>query len=418
MLEEKSSTPRTTKKGGGTWLSSHSGTLLLFGLILIGFLVAWWHGGFPSILLPSFLLLAIGMPIDLLNMICKSAPKKEPKPVNPLRGIFIIVIFYLIFAWMSEALLPLLQGPNLNKILHKVEFPFSEASHVVADSEGSVYVYSQFNKRIQKYNKDGRFQFGWFASNCKNASVAIDEKDFIYTHAVLSLRKYDNSGNLIDEISMEPEGNGWWRFGGKSVTWDPNAEKPRRYDLYDKDPIRYGDVYNTAVKEGDLMPAFELRKSGFKTADARYYKLTRLWFMFPVVSVDRYLSKFERYVLPNPVSLPFTFVFPGFLFYAFALFLAWVLEKPTERLTKPFLLEVAVAVLVLVIAFAGIVIGSKLVMVIANDLPASNPLHFWLVPLVVIPYWIIVIIVAYWLLRATHRFLCKSKPADSNEDSQ
>ena len=386
----------------------YSGTFLLFGLILIGFLVAWRYGGFPSILLPSFLLLAIGIPVDLFNMICESAPKKEPKPVNPLRGIFIIVIFYLFFAWCFELILPCFQGPNLNKILRKVEYPFSEASHVVADSKGSIYVHSQFNKRIQKYSKDGRFQFGWFGAHRtqKHSAMAIDENDYIYTYWNWIIRKYDGSGNMISEIRKSREARGWWRLIEDSAVWDPNAREPGQFDMY-----------NTVVKEGSLLPGTELKKNGFKTADARYYKLTRLWFLFPVVSVDRYLSRFKRYILPNPVSLPFTFVFPGFLFYAFVLFLAWALEKPAERLTKRFLASAAVTVVIFIIAAAAIVVGGTLVMYIANAQPENSPWRFWLVPIVVIPYWIIVIIAAFWSWRVVQRRLHRIGPDEGDEGS-
>ena len=65
------------KKRLGNLLSSHSGTLVFSGLILIGFIIALLFGGFPSILLPSFIILAIGLPVDLLGMIFKSKPKKK-----------------------------------------------------------------------------------------------------------------------------------------------------------------------------------------------------------------------------------------------------------------------------------------------------------------------------------------------------
>ena len=285
-----------------------------------------------------------------------------------------------------------------------MEYPFSEASHVIADSKGSIYVFSRFNKRIQKYNKDRRFQFGWFSGGWKAVEMAIDENDFIYTYAYgLIVRKYDRNGNMIQKVRRSERDEGWWRLKDDFVVWDPNAKKPEQYD-----------EYNKVVKDGDLLPSTELRKTGFKTADTRYYKLTRLWHVFPVVSVKRYLSEFEGYIMPNPLSLPFTFVFPGVLFYAFALFLAWALEKPTERLTKRFLARAAVTAVVFIIAAAAIVMGGSVVMVIANALPKSNPMHFWLVPIVVIPYWIIVVIAALWTWRSLLRRLDKTRPANNS----
>jgi hypothetical protein len=69
MAKYNSLNSETNRKGWRKHFSSHSGTILFAGLIVLGFLIAWWHGGFPSILLPSFIMLAIGIPVDLISMI-------------------------------------------------------------------------------------------------------------------------------------------------------------------------------------------------------------------------------------------------------------------------------------------------------------------------------------------------------------
>ncbi|MHC4356701.1 MAG: NHL repeat-containing protein [Planctomycetota bacterium] len=416
MSEEESSGSQTNKGAWRSRLSSHSGTLLVVGIIMMGFLIALLYGGFPSILLPVFLLLAIGVPVALVNTVRKSASKKESKPVKPAHAFCFLLVFFLLITWFASGLLPVFQGPVLNRIFRKVEFPFSEASHVVADSEGSVYVYSQFNKRIQKYSEDGKFQFGWFAANWKNSEIAMDANDHVYSYYNWVVREYDSGGNLIDEISREAEGSGWWRLEPSAVTWDPNAEKPRRYDLYDEKPKQYGDVHNTIVKEGDLMPAFELRESGFKTEYGTYYTLRRLWFLFPVVSVEGGLGKVEDYVMPNPLSLAFTFVFPGFFFYVLALIITWVFQKQSERLTRRCLVYILGTAAIFIVGAAAVVIGGSIVMVIANSLPKSNPLRFWLVPLVVIPYWIIVVWTAFLVWGRLRRWF-RNAPHGENKDA-
>jgi hypothetical protein len=72
--------------------------------------------------------------------------------------------------------------------------------------------------------------------------------------------------------------------------------------------------------------------------------------------------------------------------------------------------------MIFIIAAAAIVMGGSVVMIIANSLPKSNPMHFWLVPLVVIPYWITVVIIALWAWRSLLRRLNTSGPAGSEED--
>ena len=390
------------KKGLGNYLSSHSGTLVFSGLILIGFIIALLFGGFPSILLPSFIILAIGLSVDLLGMIFKSKPKKKSEPMKPLGAVFFLIVFFLIVAWIGGALLALLGGPTLNKIFYKVEFPFSEATHVVADSEGSVYVFSQFNCRIQKYSRDGRFQFGWFATNTKFPSVAIDENDFIYVQAALSLRQYDNNGNLTDDIGIKPEASGWWRFRGNLFIWDPDAKKPEQYD-----------EYNRAVKDGDLLPSTELKKVGYETQNAIYYKLTRLWGVFPVVSVERPMSEFKGWIMPNPLSLTITFVFPGFLFYILALIMAWVFEKHAERFAR---LKCAIlAVVILIISVLVFFAGANLISGIANTLPKGSKLGLFLV-LLLIPYLFIVAWFGMNSWQVVRQRLLKTPPNSRDRD--
>lgn len=367
--------------------------ILYIGPIALGFLVTWRYGGFPSILLPSFIILAFGLLSLLFATLCNCSFTNKTEPMRPLRAIFYVIAFYLLLTWMLSAGLPLLSSPKLNRLLRKVEFPFSEASHVVADSDGSIYVYSQFNLRIQKYNKYGSFLFGWYASNWKNAEVAIDEKNFIYVYSDYIVRKFDNNGKLVDDILNKSREKGWWRFTTKSIIWDQNVQEPKQYDPYGK------ETYNTAIKINDLLPTRKSSKSGFKNAEGYSYRITKLWHLFPIVSVTSYHSKTVVNIMPNPLSLTFTFVFPGFLFYAIALFFFWALEKSTARLPRQFLYNAVIIVIILIFAFIMLSTGAMIVTTIANSLPKNNPMHFWLIPLTIIPYWIIVIFFTYRLIR-------------------
>jgi hypothetical protein len=68
-------------------------------------------------------------------------------------------------------------------------------------------------------------------------------------------------------------------------------------------------------------------------------------------------------------------------------------EKPIHR---QLLLDTLGTAVIFVSAAAAIVVGGSVVMFMANALPKSNPMHFWLVPLVAIPYWITVVVAALW----------------------
>jgi hypothetical protein len=411
MSEGKSSGSQTNKRVWRSRLSSHSGTLLVVGIILIGLLIAFSYGGFPSILLPTFLLLVVCIPVDLISVILKLTPNKEPEPVKPLKAVFFLGVFYLIVAWCWNAGLSIIEDPGVaDKLLRKVEFPFSEASHVIVDSEGSIYVFSQFNCRVQKYSTDGRFQFGWFSGGgWKNIEMAIDESDFIYTYAsdpyTSIVRQYDLNGDMTKKVSRSGRYGGWWRLKSGSVVWDPNTEKPEHYD-------QYNDVF----KDGDLFPSTGTRKTGFRSADGTYYTLRRLWFLFPVVSVEGGLGKVEDYIMPNPLSLTFTFVFPGFLFYILALIMTWVFQKQSERLTKRCLVCILAAAAIFIVGAAAVVIGGSIVMAMANSLPESNPLHFWLVPLVVLPYWIVVGWTAFLVWGRLRRWFRNTRRGENKDE--
>jgi len=313
---------------------SYIGSLVLFGPPVLGFLIAWWHGGFPSILLASFVVILLCIPGEIAKWIYRSAPKKRPERVSPLKAVALIVAFYIIVAWCSSAALGFFQSETVvHKMLRKVEYPFSEATHVIADSKGSVYVYSAFNKRIQKYSKDGRFQFGWLSGGWKHSGMAVDEDDFIYT-CTGNVRKYDCNGNLIDVFERSnTERVGWWRMAGGSIVWDKDASEPVHLTCF------------TALKEGDVLPPMA-EKVDFISPDKTYYELTRLWYVFPAVAVCGDTSTLDHYIHPNPISLAFTFVFPGFFFYIFFLFLMWASEKPSQRLKVRFLMKGAVGVAV------------------------------------------------------------------------
>jgi hypothetical protein len=233
--------------------------------------------------------------------------------------------------------------------------------------------------------------------------MAIDENDFIYTYAYgYIVRQYDQNGNMIQKVSRSERDGGWWRLKSDFVVWDANAKQPEQHD-----------EYNKVVKDGDLLPWPELRKAGFETPDARYYKLTRLWGVFPVVSVKRYPSESEGYIMPNPLSLAFTFVFPGFLFYILAGIMAWVFEKQAERFTR--LKCAVITAAIVIIAILVFFIGTSLILGIANAQPKGSPLGF-LLGLLVIPYLVIVVWGAAYFWRAVQGRLLKRSPTGTNGD--
>lgn len=271
-------------------------------ILILGVLVYIIHGGFPSCFL-AFLILSVLTAI--LGWTIGWSPKGKTDSGNPF------VLFLLAMA-LAETLLFLfvaIGGADLSRILRKVEFAFSSPRMVVADSEGAVYVLSDTTCRVQKYDRDGRFEVGWgSAHQSKNPGLAIDAADNIYL-LTTACDIYTASGALVKTLTgmgPRPYGYGVWLLDDSGeVTSDQEAPVPEP-PAY-AHPLLPGDTFPDAVGRGSY-------RVGFEAPDGTRYTIRYILGIFPAVEVTRG-SEHVRWICPNVFSLPFGLPFPGLLFY-------------------------------------------------------------------------------------------------------
>ena len=113
-----------------------------------------------------------------------------------------------LFVLFSIALcFPLLCPYPLNNIkrLKYVEFPKGDLHFTMIDSQGYIYIGNEIYDRIQKYDKNGSFLFGWFVTPGVNYfNTAIDSSDNIHLIGTGNkYYKYDVNGILLSHEILD-----------------------------------------------------------------------------------------------------------------------------------------------------------------------------------------------------------------------
>lgn len=98
--------------------------------------------------------------------------------------------------------------PEKLNFLRKIEFPFSNPVMAVSDSDGNIYIDISFYCRIQKYDKDGHFLYGFGYGTPGNSELIIDEHNRLYIGTYNNkniLRVFSSEGGKLYEISSPEE---------------------------------------------------------------------------------------------------------------------------------------------------------------------------------------------------------------------
>ncbi|MHC4665547.1 MAG: hypothetical protein ACYS9T_06260 [Planctomycetota bacterium] len=286
--------------------------------------------------------------------------------------------------------------------------PWSDFDDFVQSSDGKVFVDIGLYSRVLCYDENGTFiascpyRFG----GAKDVGLAVDDHGHVFFRTQHLLYTYDTSWNLLEEAEGEFYSDRHWRLGqdGKPVIATVDVKYPR--------------VPDRVAKPGELIFSKTYKRTTFTCMDG-----TRL------IRVRNHLNRYStegelvgQYSEPWLLSI-FTFPWPaalawplGFLFAYIEIRRRFLLKEESNTLNtvrERLLVDTSITAVIFIIAAAAIVIGGSVVMFIANALPKSNPMHLWLVPLVVIPYWIAVVITALWAWRRLLRSLDKTRPANN-----
>ncbi|MCK5269392.1 MAG: hypothetical protein KAJ46_01355 [Sedimentisphaerales bacterium] len=311
------------------------------------------------------------------------------------RGFIIMVIIWMVgcFAsFLSGICITFLGSPSW------LPLPWSGFDDFVQSPDGKVFVDIEFYSRVLCYNESGKFlaSYPYPFGNAKDTGLAVDHNGRIFFRTQHWLYIYDVSWNLLEKDEGEFDSSRNWRLD----------EEGQPVFVLGRQDV---SVPNRAAVAGEYIFSKSYKRSEFTCMNG-----SRL------VRKDNHLERHSvqgellaTYNGPRILSL-FTFPWPAFLAWPLAFLFGYAankkksfLEQRQETqcnmttsanipkiLTKYLLIDVVVTAGIFIITAAAIVIGGAVVIAIANALPENNPMQFWLVPIVVIPYWIIVIIVA------------------------
>ena len=331
---------------------------------------------------------------------------------NKIFRLFIIIVVI----WMIGCVTSFLSGPAIIFLGAPswLPLPWSDFDDFVQSPDGKVLVDIKFYNRVLCYGGNGEFiaSYPYPPGKPKVTGLAVNGEGHVFFRARNNLYVYNNSWNLLEKVEGEFSIHRHWRLGedGKPVYATVDIEAPK--------------VPDRAAKPGEYLFREDSRRTMFTCKDGS--RLVRERNQLKRYSAEGGLI--GKYSEPWFLSI-FTFPWPALLAWPIAFLFAYVENRKRfllgqqkksdpNKVRKRLLLDTTVTALFFIITTAAIVMGGSVVMVIANALPKSNPMHFWLVPIVVIPYWIIVIIVAFWTWRSLLRRLGEIKPADSEGNGQ
>jgi tripartite motif-containing protein 71 len=105
---------------------------------------------------------------------------------------------------------------------------FQTAAGIGVDGDGNVYVADFTNIRIQKFDNDGNFLLQWrTAPPAGPASVVVDAWGNVYVDSFFSrqnyIQKFDTSGNLLLEWGSGGEGDGEFAYAPEDITVDADG---------------------------------------------------------------------------------------------------------------------------------------------------------------------------------------------------
>ena len=331
---------------------------------------------------------------------------------NKISRIFIIIVV----AWIIGCVAFFLSGPAIIFLGAPswLPLPWSDFDDFIQTPDGKVFVDIRFYNRVLCYDKNGEFvaSYPYPPGYPKVTGLAVNEDGHVLFRSRDNLYIYSSSWNFLEKIEGDDSVRRHWRLGedGQPVYMKINVEYPR--------------VPDRVAKHGEYLFRSGIKRTTFTCIDGS--QLVRRRNQLKRYSVEGELV--GQYSGPWLLSI-FTFPWPAFLAWPLAFLFAYIENKKRfllkqdknntlNKVRKQLLLDTSIAAIIFIIAAAAIVMGGSVVMFIANALPKSNSMNFWLMPLVVIPYWITVVITALWIWRSLLRRLNKSSSAGSEGDRQ
>jgi len=182
----------------------------------------------------------------------------------------------------------------------------------VSDSDGNIYIDTGFYCRIQKYDKDGHFLYGFDYGTPGNTELIIDEHNRLYIGTYSSqniLRVFSSSGEKLYEISSPEEDITSWfleKGGHVQSLWN------NKIVLNDTVmPVREGSYLFTGTRFAGKI---------FQDIKGNRYIISRNLFC-PSVYRENLNGIKDLTIVPKPLTYVFTIPFPSLVIPLFIMLL-------------------------------------------------------------------------------------------------
>ncbi|MEQ8172171.1 MAG: hypothetical protein ABRQ38_25015 [Candidatus Eremiobacterota bacterium] len=276
-------------------------------------------GGMSKITVPFFITgIAVIMFADMESLgIVKTFYGQKNSDLDDLKikNKFLSLIMILSIIWplisLSGALI-YSRFPENFEFLKKIEFPLSNPLMAVSDSDGNIYIDTGFYCRIQKYDKDGHFLYGFDYGTPGNTELIIDEHNRLYIGTYSSqniLRVFSSSGEKLYEISSPEEDITSWfleKGGHVQSLWN------NKIVLNDTVmPVREGSYLFTGTRFAGKI---------FQDIKGNRYIISRNLFC-PSVYRENLNGIKDLTIVPKPLTYVFTIPFPSLVIPLFIMLL-------------------------------------------------------------------------------------------------
>jgi len=272
---------------------------------------------------------------------------------------------------------------------HCLPLPWSHVQSVVETGEGNIFLDVGFYGRILRYARDGKFVATYpYPENVKNISMLVDQKGHLGV-AGFNFYRFEENGAWTLWAKRKKPGESYWKFNSKGTPILTNIVPDRSSGVDQGDGATRGSRGFLCADGSMLIPMGVTGSTIVRIKDGKI--------------VDRYVTAW--------FSRPFTFPWPMGLAWPIVFFLVYINKKwkkdariADSAYNREKLVFNTIFEFILFIIFAiALVVVPVIIVKVANSLSKENMWHIWLVPLVVIPWWVLISYIGLRVWAALHK---------------
>lgn len=114
-----------------------------------------------------------------------------------------ILIWYFVSMLFFGCIYRMWLGPT--GFIKDLELPFGGIDSIAVDPHGNIYVTCEFASRVQKYDRNGNFQYAIGLGSSGACEISTDDTGrlYVFLYRPQALMVYDSEGNLLEKIPVE-----------------------------------------------------------------------------------------------------------------------------------------------------------------------------------------------------------------------